>query len=776
MADAPGARPDPRAVLRLEDPRLLTGAAAYIDDLAPPGLLHAAIVRSPHAHARIVFIDTIEARGRPGVAGVFTAADLAPDALGPLPCTAQVATVAPMIVPPRFALAADRVRHVGEAVAFVVAATAAEARDAAERIDISYDLLPAVTDAAAALAPGAPQLHEEAPGNLSYRFRKGDRAAVDTAFAAAAHIVALDLVNPRLIVAPIEPRGAIAEANGQHLIVSGASVHGIRDTLAAIFHEPPANLRVSAPEVGGGFGVKNAVYPEYVLLLWAARRLHRPVKWIADRAEDFVSTAQGRDNVTTARLALDAEGRFLALDVETIANLGAHVAGFGPGTSTNAPATAMGGPYAIPAVCMDVRGALTNTVPIDAYRGAGKPEANYLTERLIEAAARTLGRDPFALRRANLIETFPHRNALGTTIDSGDFIANLDAAEAAADRPGLAARKQAAAARGKLRGQGVACYLETSRGQPNEAAEIRFDPDGSIALHVGTQSTGMGHETAYTQIAAARLGLPAAAFRYVQADTAEVRAGGGHGGARSMHMGGTALVHAIEALLAKARPLAARLLQASPDDLAYTDGAFRTPDGRTVTLAAIAADPDRTAPLDTQADNICDVFTFPSGCHVAEVEIDPETGMVTLDRYLAVDDFGRLINPLLTAGQVQGGLAQGIGQALLERTVYDPVSGQLLSGSLMDYALPRATDLPDLRVTLSEHPTAANPLGVKGSGQAGAMIAPQTVMHAVLDALAPCGVRHLDMPATPERVWRALGAGRKEGQGGSAPLDPPPGN
>ncbi|MBW4089507.1 MAG: xanthine dehydrogenase family protein molybdopterin-binding subunit [Proteobacteria bacterium] len=765
MTAAPDARSDPRAARRLEDPRLLTGAARYIDDLACPGLLHAAIVRSPHAHARIVAIDTTGARTSPGVAGAFTAADLAADALGPLPCTAQVATVDPMIVPPRFALATDRVRHVGEPVAFVVAATTAEARDAAERVAVRYDPLPAVTDAAAALAPDAPQLHDAAPGNLAYRFRKGDRAAVDAAFAAAAHSVTLDLVNPRLIVVPIEPRGAIAEADGQHLILSGAGVHGIRDALAAIFHQPPATLRVSAPEVGGGFGVKNAVYPEYVLLLWAARRLRRPIKWIADRAEDFVSTAQGRDNRTTARLALDAEGRFLALDVATIADLGAHVAGFGPGTSTNAPATAMGGPYAIPAAHMDVRGVLTNTVPIDAYRGAGKPEANYLTERLIEAAARQLGQDPFAFRRANLVATFPYRNALGTTIDSGGFIANLDAAEAAADRPGLVARKQAAAARGKLRGQGVACYLETSRGQPNEAAEIRFDPDGRIALLVGTQSTGMGHETAYAQIASARLGLPPTTFRYVQADTAQVRTGGGHGGARSMHMGGGALVCAIDALLAKARPLAARLLQANPDDLAYADGAFRTPDGRAVTLAAIAADPDRTVSLDTHAENICDVFTFPSGCHVAEVEIDPETGAVTLDRYVAVDDFGRLINPLLTVGQVQGGLAQGIGQALLERTAYDPVSGQLLSGSLMDYALPRAADLPDLCVTLTERPTAANPLGVKGSGQAGAMIAPQTVMHAVLDALAPRGVRHLDMPATAERVWRALGAGEKEGHG-----------
>ncbi len=761
MSAASVARTDPRSLPRLEDPRLLTGAASFIDDLAPPGLLHAAILRSPHAHARIVAIDTTEACALPGVAGVFTAADLAPDALGPIPCTAQVATLAPMIVPPRFALAADRVRHVGEPVAFVVAATPHAARDAAERVVVQYDPLPPVTDARAALAPGAPRLHDEAPGNLSYRFQKGDRAAVDAAFAAAAHRVTLDLTNPRLIVAPIEPRGAIASADQDrlHLIASAASVHGIRDTLAGIFHLPPDQLRVSAPEVGGGFGVKNSVYPEYVLLLWAARRLARPVKWIAERAEDFTSTAQGRDNFTTARLALDRDGGFLALDVETIANLGAYVAGFGPGTSTNAPATAMGGPYAIPAVCMDVRAALTNTVPIDAYRGAGKPEANYLTERLIEAAARQLGIDPFALRRRNLIARFPYRNALGTEIDSGGFIANLDRAEAEADRPGFPARAAAARAAGRLRGMGVACYLETARGQPNEAAELRFDADGTIAIVVGTQSAGMGHETAYTQIASARLGLPPQAFRYVQADTARVRTGGGHGGARSMHMGGAALVLAIDALLAKARPVAARLLQAAPDELSYADGQFHARDGRAIallTLARDAEDPDTGESLDTRAENICDRFTFPSGCHVAEVEIDPDTGAVTLERYRAVDDFGRLINPLLTAGQVQGGLAQGIGQALLERTVYDPDSGQLLSGSFMDYAIPRAADLPGFDITLVEQPTAANPLGVKGSGQAGAMIAPQTVMHAVLDALAPLGVTALDMPATPERVWQAI--------------------
>ena len=741
---------------RLEDARFLTGEGRYLDDITLSDLLHACVVRSPHAHAAIEAIDVAAARAAQGVAAVFTAADLAADNLGPLPCTAQVATVAPMIVPPRFALADQRVRHVGEAIALVVADTAESAREAAELVEVHYRPLPVVVDARAAILPGAPLLWDVAPGNLSYRFQKGDRAAVDAAFARAAHVVEAELVNTRLIPAPIETRGAIAtiENDVLHLIVSGAGVHGMRDILADMFHLPRAGLRVSAPDVGGGFGIKNAVYPEYVVLLWAARRLGRPIKWMAERVEDFVSTSQGRDNHTKARLALDPDGQFLALDVTTVANLGAYVAGFGPGTSTNAPSTAMGGPYDIPAVFMDVHGVLTNTLPIDAYRGAGKPEANYLTERLIERAARTLGMDPFEIRRRNLIAAFPYRSALGIPIDSGRFVANLDAAEQAADRAGFALRREASRQRGRLRGMGVACFLETARGAPNEAAELRFAPDGTIALVVGTQSNGQGHETTYRQIAADMLGMPMETFRYIQADTARVQTGGGHGGARSMHMGGTAMVMAVEQMLAHARPLAARLLQASPDDLSFDSGRFTTADGRSIDLLAVARDSGES--LDTRAENICDVFTFPSGCHIAEVEVDPETGEVTLDRYIAVDDFGRLINPLLTVGQVQGGVAQGIGQALLEHTVYDQESGQLLSGSLMDYALPRASDLPGFEITLVEQPTGANRLGVKGSGQAGAIAAPQTVVNAVLDTLAPLGVRHVDMPATPERVWQAI--------------------
>jgi len=748
-----------KPVRREEDHRFLTGSARYLDDIAAPDALHMAVIRSPHAHAAI---EAIEA---PSWVRVFTAADLA--GLGPLPCTAAVVTVAPMIVPPRFALARNRVRHVGDPVAFVLGATAAEARDKAEAVAVRYAPLPAVCDAEAALAEGAPQIWDEAPGNLTYRFRKGDAEAVQAAFARAAHVVALELVNNRLVIAPLETRAALAtyEDGGFHLVLSGASLHSIRDVLADhIFRIPRAKVRVSAPDVGGGFGIKNAVYPEHVMLLWAARAFGKPVKWVAERSEDFVSAAQGRDNRTRARLATDADGRFLALHVETVANLGAYVAGFGPGCSTSAPATAMGGVYDIPAIFMDVRGALTNTVPIDAYRGAGKPEANYLMERLVDAAARRLGADPFALRRQNMISGYPYTKPLGTVVDGGEFAAHLDRAQASL--AGFAARRAGSEGAGKLRGRGIACYLETARGAPDEAAEIRFEPDGKVALLVGTQSNGMGHETSYKQIVSGLLGLPMECLRYVQGDTALVATGNGHGGARSMHMGGGAMALAAEQVIEKGRQVAARLLQRRPNQVRFEAGRFiADDDGSAVALRDAARDAgDFGLSLDSRAERRDAPITFPNGCHVAEVEVDPATGRVTLERYAATDDFGRIINPLLLSGQVQGGLAQGIGQALLEHTVYDEESGQLLSGSFMDYAIPRADDLPALEIALNGTPTEANPLGVKGAGQAGAIAAPQTVMLAILDALAPLGVTHINMPATPERVWRAIQAASADPQ------------
>ncbi len=760
-----------RSVRRREDARFLTGHGRYLADIDAAGCLHGHVVRSPHAHAVISSINVCSAAALPGVQGVYTHADLAADGLGPMPC---LAAVEPKIVPPRPALANGRVRHVGDPVAFIVADNEDIALEAADQIAVDYEPLAAVVDGMAALAAGAPQLWDQAPGNLAFRVERGDAAQVAQAMASAAHLVDVEVLNNRVVVAPIEPRAGIARydraTDTLELELTGQGVHGIRRQLAEfVFKVPPERIQLSAPDVGGGFGTKNFLYPEWVLLLWAARRLGRPVRWLAERGEDFLGSAQGRDMACKARLALDASGRFLAYDVALVANLGAYLSGNGPGSAGVAAMTAHGGVYDIPLIHVEARGAFSNTVPVDAYRGAGKPEANYLIERAIEAAARKLGRDPAELRRQNLIKTFPHRTAMGMAIDSGGFVGNLDQAVQKADAANFEARRGEAKARGRLRGIGIACFLETSRGAPNEGAEVRFNGDGSVTVAVGTESNGQGHETAYSQIAADRLGMPMSAIRYVQANTRLVRSGAGHGGARSMHMGGAAVVKAMDAALAKARTLAAHLLQASADELVFADGRFAVRGSdRAVALAALAQaaqDPanlpegmtveETKAGLGGHVMNMTDVFTFPSGCHVAEVEIDPDTGAIALVRYTAVDDYGRLINPMLTEGQVQGGVTQGIGQALLERTVYDR-DGQLLSGSLMDYALPRADDLSNFDIQLVERPTGANPLGVKGSGQAGCIAAPQTVMAAILDALRPAGVAAIDMPATPERIWRAL--------------------
>ena len=746
---------DPRSLRRLEDDRFLRGAGQYVDDLPAAGHLHALFVRSPHAHAEVLGIRTEEAAAVTGVRGVFTAADLLADGIRPVPCAMALPPESGLVVPPRHALAHGRVRHVGEPVVLVVADSAAAARDALEQVRVDYADLPAVTALGDALAEGAPQVWPEAPGNVAFRYQRGDRAAVDAAFGVAAHTVGLDLVNNRVVAASLETRTAIAEhdpdTGRMRLTLSGQDVHGIRRDLAHCFGVAPETIHVLCPDVGGGFGMKNVVHPEHVALLWAARRVGRPLRWIADRTEDFLSGAHGRGNLTRARLALDAMGRFLALHVETTGSLGAYVSCLGPGAHTVAPATAMGGVYDVPAVFMDVRGAFTHTVPVDAYRGAGKPEANYVIERLADLAAHKLGRDRAALRDLNLIREFPHTSALGISMDSARFGDNLAAALLAAEGAGFAARRAEAARRGMLLGQGVACFLETSRGKPGEDGGVRFLPDGTVELLSGTQSNGQGHETSFPQLAAARLGLPIGAFRLVQADSGRMAAGGGHGGARSLPMAGTALAMALDAAVARAHAEAARLLQSDPVAVRFAGGAFHSAEGASIGLQdLVRALPAGT--LDADAHNPNDQFVFPNGAHVAEVEVDPETGAVALLRYVAVDDYGVLLNPLLTEGQVQGGLAQGIGQAMMEGVHYDPGGGQLLTASFQDYAIPRAADLPALEVRFNEHPTARNPLGAKGSGQAGCIGAPQTVMGAIADAL---GIPHLDMPATPERVWRA---------------------
>jgi carbon-monoxide dehydrogenase large subunit len=744
-----------QSVRRLEDARFLTGNGRYVDDVNVDGQLWGHVLRSPHAHARILRMDVASARAASGIRAVYTASDLA--SLGPMPCNANVR---PLIIPPRFALAAETVRHVGDPVAFVVADTAEQARDAAELIEVEYETLPAVIGIAGALSGGT-QIWTEAPNNTCFRITKGDAEATARAMAGAARIVELSTVNNRVVVAPLEPRAAIATydaaSDTMDLFLTGQGLHGIRRQLAeAVFKLPLEKIQLHAPDVGGGFGMKNFLYPEWILLLWAARALRRPVKWVEERAEQFISATQGRGLEAKAKLGLDRDGKFLAMQIEIVGDMGAYLSGNGPGAAAVAASTAHGGVYDIPLIAVDVRGVFTNTVPVDAYRGAGKPEANYITETIIELAAARLGRQPAVLREQNVIKSYPYRTAMGLTIDSGGFHQNLNTAVVQADLKAFEARRVIARTKGRLRGIGMGCFLETSRGAPNEGAEVQFEASGTVMISTGTESNGQGHETSFTQIAAARLGLPMSAFRFVQADTRQVKAGAGHGGARSMHMAGAALVKAIDEALGKARTAAAQLLQAGEGELDYAQGRFSVRGtGRSVELLSLARE-SNVPSIGGHVMNITDVFTFPSGCHFAEVEIDPETGGIELVRYLAVDDYGRLINPLLTVGQVEGGVTQGIGQALLEHTVYDPDSGQLLTGSFMDYALPRAADLPAFEVTLIERPTNANPLGVKGSGQAGAIAAPQTIMAAVLDALRPEGVEHLDMPATPERVWRAL--------------------
>lgn len=762
----------PRSLPRVEDVRFLTGEGRFTADLHRDGALHAAVVRSEHPHGVLEGIATEAARAAPEVVAVHTAADLEADGVGPLPCVAELSDGSPLAVPPRHALASGRVRHVGEPVALVLARSRQAALDAAERVEVQIEPLPAVTDALQALAADAPQLWPEVPGNQAFHFRSGDVAATRAAFDAAAHVVELSLPNHRVSALPLEPRAGLAwpGEGGEPLtlLASAQGVHDIRAQVAGpVLGMAPESIRITAPDVGGGFGLKNFLYPEWVLLLWAARRHRRAVRWVAERGEDLAGAAHGRDVHARARLALDASGRFLALEASLTANMGAFLSGTGPAVTTKALPTAMGGVYDIAHVCLESRGAFTNTAPVDAYRGAGKPEANYLIERLVDAAARRCGFDPVELRLRNAVHRFPHRTALGMCIDGGGFAANVKRAAALADRAGFAARREASARAGRLRGLGFGCFLETARGFPQECAEVRFAAGGAVELRLGTESNGQGHETAFAQIAAGLLGLPLASFRFVQADTARLRSGHGHGGARSMHMGGAALSKAVAAVLAKARPVAARLLQAQPADLVFEDGVFSVPaSGRSVGLLEVAAaareldgaGDGEAGGIDAAAQVEDAPFTFPNGCHAAEVEIERDTGVVHLLRYLCVDDYGALVNPRLAQGQVHGGVAQGIGQALLEQVAYDPDSGQLLSGSLMDYALPGATLLPAFEVHLQGTRTAANPLGVKGTGQAGAIAAPQAILNAVADALAPLGVEHVDMPATPERLWRAMRA------------------
>ncbi|HUT51516.1 MAG TPA: xanthine dehydrogenase family protein molybdopterin-binding subunit [Alphaproteobacteria bacterium] len=762
-----------QSVKRTEDVRFLRGHGQYMDDINRPRQTYAVFVRSPHAHARITAIDTREAEAAPGVLAVATAADLAADGVGPIPCLIPLVGKdgTPLKAPPRPALAEGRARHVGDAVAAVIAETLDQARDAAELVEVDYDEMDAAADTAAALDKGAGQVWDEAPNNLCFDWERGDKAATQAAFDKAARVISVDLVNNRLIPNPIEPRAAIGEwdeiSSRYVLYASTQGGHGLRRTLTSgPFPGHETDMRVVTPDVGGGFGMKIFVFPEQVVALWAAKKLGRPVKWTSERAEGLLSDTHGRDNVTHAELALDAGNRFLAVKVATIANMGAYLSNFAPFIATDAGVGMLPGVYDIPAVYSEVKGVFTNTVPVDAYRGAGRPEAIYVIERLVDAAARETGMDPAELRRLNYIkpEAMPYTTAMGLAYDSGDFAALMDAAMTRADHAGFEARRAAAREVGKLRGIGMAYYIEVCGGGMEERASVRIEPKGGVTVTVGSQNNGQGHETAYAQLVEERLGVPFENIRVFQGDTDIVGFGRGTGGSRALAVGGNAVIAASEKVIEKAKRIAAHKLEAAEADLEYADGEFVIAGtDRRMTMLEVAAAafqmgglPKGMEPgLDEMAYYSPAGSTFPNGCHVCEIEVDIDTGAPRIVNYVVVDDFGNLINPMLVEGQVHGGIAQGVGQALLEQAVYDD-GGQLLTGSFMDYAMPRADDFPDIHFETRNIPCATNPLGVKGAGEAGAIGAPPAVIHALLDALAEYGVTSIDMPATPETLWRLI--------------------
>jgi carbon-monoxide dehydrogenase large subunit len=759
-------------VPRVEDPRLLVGAGRYTDDIVLPRMVHGVVLRSPHAAARINSIDVEAARTAPGVHGVFTAADLKADGIQPMPCAAPVENRdgSPQAMPPHPALADDIVRHVGDQVAFIVADTAKQARDAAEMILVDYDVLPSITDLATATDPGKPQVWPDAKNNTVFDWEIGDRAAAEALFAKAAHVTRRTIVNNRIVVASMEARAAIGDYDAK----SGrwtlyANTQGgwlVKGLIGPVFQTEPEKFRVITPDVGGGFGMKAFLFAEHVLTCYAARKLGRPVKWASDRTEAFLCDTQGRDNITFSELAIDKDGKFLALRIRNLANMGAYLSTFAPFIPTLAATAVLPSVYDFQAVYANVIGVFTNTLPVDAYRGAGRPESNYLVERLVDAAARELKIDPIELRKRNMVpvSAMPHTTPVGKSYDSGDFHKVLETAVQKIDYAGFAARRAEAAKRGKRRGLGIAYYIESTMGDPSERAEIRFADDGFVDVYVGTQSTGQGHETAYVQLTASRLGIDGEKIRVRQGDTDTIPVGGGTGGSRSLYSEGQAILMTTDTVINKGKEAAAEVLEAAPADIQFADGRFTIAGtDRSIDILSLAATQRRKAAagqgvvtLDAAEVAQINFHTYPNGCHMAEMEVDPDTGAIQIVRYLVCDDFGKTVNPLILRGQVHGGVVQGCGQALLEHTVYDPDSGQLLSGSFMDYTLPRAGDLPQIEVEFVEIPCATNPLGVKGAGEAGTIGSPAAFINGVIDALADDGVSDIDMPATPENVWKAL--------------------
>lgn len=774
-------------VRRKEDRRFITGAGRYTDDINRPGQAYAYFVRSPVAHAKIS-VDTQAAAAAPGVIAVFTGADLAADEVGGLPCGWGVNNKdgSPMAEPAHPCMPVDRVRHVGDQVAVVIAQSLSEAKNAAEIVQVDYEDLPASTTGPQALAADAGLIHEDAPGNICFDWEIGDAASTDQAFSQATQIARIELTNSRLVPNAMEPRAYIGEydqaADAYTLYTTSQNPHVIRLLMGAyVLALPEHKLRVVAPDVGGGFGSKIFHYAEEAVVTWAARKVGQPVKWTAERSDSFMSDAHGRDHVSTAEMAMDAEGRFLGLRVSTIANLGAYLSTFGPAVPTYMYATLLAGVYKTPAIYAEVKAVFTNTVPVDAYRGAGRPEASYLLERLVDECGRVTGLDPVEIRRRNFIpaDAFPYQTPVALEYDIGDYETTLDQALDLIDYAGFAERREESNQRGKLRGIGLACYIEACGIAPSQVAgslgaraglfevgTIRVHPTGSVSVLTGTHSHGQGHETTFAQLVSETLGVSLDSVDVVHGDTAQVPFGMGTYGSRSMPVGGSAIVNALGKIVDKGKKIAAHLMEASAADIEFQDGQFKVA-GTDKQVAfedvALSAYVPHNYPLDELEPGLEETafydpknFTYPAGCHICELEIDPETGQVQLLQMAVADDFGRIINPMIVEGQVHGGLAQGIGQALLEECVYDPESGQLMTGSYMDYCMPRADNLVNFKVATNVTHCTHNPLGVKGCGEAGSIGSPPAIINAVINALSPMGVTDMSMPATPAKVWRAL--------------------
>jgi carbon-monoxide dehydrogenase large subunit len=779
------------SVRRREDARFLRGRGNYVDDINRPDQVYAVIRRSDRPHATINSIDTTAAAKAPGVVAVYVGADMAADAIGGLPCGWQIHNKdgSPMAEPPHPVIAVGKVRHVGDSVAVVIAETKQQAKDAAELLVVDYTDLPALATMQDALKPGAALVHDDAPGNLCYDWQIGDKDVVDGVFARAAKVVKLDLTNNRLVPNAMEPRAAVGEcdpSSGDYtLYTTSQNPHVIRLLMGAfVLHIPENKLRVVAPDVGGGFGSKIYHYAEEAIVTWAAGKLRRPIKWTAERNESFMTDAHGRDHISTAEMALDADGNFQALRVSTKANMGAYLSTFAPCIPTYLYATLLAGVYKTPLVYCEVKAVFTNTVPVDAYRGAGRPEASFLLERLVDVIAHDTGKDRVALRRQNFIppDAFPYQTPVALQYDSGNYQGTLDAALEAADFAGFETRRAAAKARGKLRGIGVSTYIEACGIAPSavvgslgaraglyECANVRVHPTGSVTVYTGAHSHGQGHETTLAQLVVDQLGVPYEQVEIVHGDTDKIPFGMGTYGSRSLAVGGSAMVKAMDKIIAKGKKIAAHLMEASVEDIEFSGGKFSvagTDKSKALVEISLAAYVPHNYPIEELEPGLDETafydpknFTFPGGCHVCEVEIDTETGVPAVVSFVAVDDVGRVINPMIVEGQVQGGVAQGIGQALLENAVYGP-DGQLLSGSFMDYTMPRAWDVPNIKVgteiTLCTH----NPLGVKGCGEVGAIGSPPAVINAIVDALRDYGVRHLDMPATGPKLWAIMQSAR----------------